>query len=74
MFAINRHYPLMQSLCSQAKCFQLGIDELRKRRSIAFNGQKWQFVDIGQNCLQLLIPGICRQFGFTVHGFVEDGL
>ena len=38
VFTVNFHNPLMEPLRPQAKRFQFGIDQLRKRRAVTFNG------------------------------------
>ncbi len=42
-------HPLEEPHCLQHEYFQLGIDDLRKGISIAFNGKKWQ-------CFNLIEP------------------
>mgnify|MGYP006950049142 CR=1 FL=1 len=70
---VGRHDSLMQSFGPQTEGFQLGIDELRKRRAIAFNGQERKLLDIGQNGFELMIRRICCQLFFARHGLIQNG-
>ena len=70
---VGRHDALMQSFGPQTEGFQLGIDKLGKRRTVAFYGQKRQVIDISQHTAKLPVVRVGGYFILAVHGFVQDG-
>ncbi len=64
----------MDAFGPQQKGFDLGRDQLGKRRAVGFDRQKRQFVDVRQDRPQRRVGRIGGQLVPGGHGFAQDRL